>query len=297
MPQTILTLNRVTKHYGTSRGIEEVSLDVHSGEVFGFLGPNGAGKTTTIRLILDMIRPSSGNIIIFGQDSRLQSVDLHRRIGFLSGDIEMDPHLTGKQYITYMANIHGNVSDKRIAHYTSLLNVELHKKIRHLSRGNKQKIGLVIALMHDPELLVFDEPTTGLDPIIQAQFNELIHDFTKSGKTVFFSSHILSEVQNICDRVGFIKDGSLVAVQPLEELLQQSFRKVRILLQRNRDAESLKKLKGMQSVNINGKAISGHFTGDAAELVQSLAHLKPRDVLIEEPQLEDLFMHYYEGDQ
>ncbi len=296
MAKTVLNLDKVTKRYGTSRGIENVSLEVHAGEVFGFLGPNGAGKTTTIRLILDMIRPSAGHISIFNQDSRRQSVDLHRRIGYLSGDIEMDPHLTGKQYITYIANVHGNVSDKRIAHYTSMLNVELHKKIRHLSRGNKQKIGLVIALMHNPELLIFDEPTTGLDPIIQAQFNELIHDFARAGKTVFFSSHILSEVQNICDRVGFIKDGSLVAVQPLEQLLQQSFRKVRILLQRTRDAESLKNLQGMQSVKINGKVISGHFTGDTTKLVQLLARLKPRDVLIEEPQLEDLFMHYYEGD-
>ncbi len=295
--QTAVKIQNLTKWYGRSRGIENVSLTINQGEIFGFLGPNGAGKTTAIRLMLDIIRPTSGKIQIFGMDSRLQSQAIHKRIGYLSGDIEMDTHLTGSQYIKYMSSLRGGVPKKTINHFIDLLDCDTSKKIRHLSRGNKQKIGLVVALMDDPDLLVLDEPTSGLDPLIQTQFNKIIKSLAEKGKTIFISSHILSEVQSTCDQVGFIKEGSLLNVESLDNLLKKSFKNIKIVLRQKSDHQYLKKLENIITPKIDGTVFTGKLQGDAESLISVLAQIKPLDILIEEPHLEDLFMHYYQTEQ
>lgn len=295
--QPAIKTQNLTKWYGSSRGIENVSLIVKQGEIFGFLGPNGAGKTTAIRLMLDIIRPTSGNIKIFGMDSRLQSNAIHKRVGYLSGDIEMDTHLTGAQYIRYMSSLRGGVPRATINRFINLLDCDTSKKIRHLSRGNKQKIGLVVALMDNPDLLIFDEPTSGLDPIIQTQFNKIIKSLAKKGKTIFISSHILSEVQNTCSRVGFIKEGSLLKVEPLDQLIKKNFKNLKIVLRQKSDQQHLEKLKNITSPKIEGTIFTGKLHGDLEPLIKVLANIKPLDVLIEEPHLEDLFMHYYQTEQ
>lgn len=295
--QTAVKIQNLTKWYGHSRGIENVSLTINQGEIFGFLGPNGAGKTTAIRLMLDIIRPTSGKVQIFGMDSRLQSQAIHKRIGYLSGDIEMDTHLTGAQYINYMSNLRGGVPKKTINHFIDLLDCDTSKKIRHLSRGNKQKIGLVVALMDDPDLLILDEPTSGLDPIIQTQFNQIIKSLAKKGKTIFISSHILSEVQNTCNRVGFIKEGSLLNVEPLEHLIKKNFKNLKIVLRQKSDQQQLKKLNNITSAKTDGMVFTGKLHGNIDSLIKVLSQIKPHDVLIEEPHLEDLFMHYYQKEQ
>lgn len=295
--QTAVKIQNLTKWYGHSRGIENVSLTINQGEIFGFLGPNGAGKTTAIRLMLDIIRPTSGKVQIFGMDSRLQSQAIHKRIGYLSGDIEMDTHLTGAQYINYMSNLRGRVPKKSIQYFVDLLDCDTNKKIRHLSRGNKQKIGLVVALMDDPDLLVLDEPTSGLDPLIQTQFNKIIRSLAEKGKTIFISSHILSEVQSTCDQVGFIKEGSLLNVEPLDNLLKKSFKNIKIVFRQKSDHQYLKKLENIITPKIDGTVFTGKLQGNAESLISVLAQIKPLDILIEEPHLEDLFMHYYQTEQ
>lgn len=293
MPVPALKFNHVSKRYGSSRGVEDLHFSVAQGEIFGFLGPNGAGKTTTIRMLLDAIRPTAGNIKVLGLDSKRDSVSIHRRIGYLSGDMEMDRRLTGRQYLEYVANLRGGVSWGTIQKLLERLDCDTSKKIAYLSRGNKQKIGLVAATMHKPDLLIFDEPTSGLDPLIQQEFQKMIAEHRARGKTAFVSSHVLSEVQEICDHVGFIRDGRLMDVQPLKELRRKAFRKVTVTLSRPR-VSALKGVKGLQDVKVDGKKVTCKITENFNGLVKALAKLPVQDLSIEEASLDDLFLHYYQ---
>src|SRR3989344_4975975 len=198
----VIKLNKVTKMYGSSRGVENVSLSVKKGEIFGFLGPNGAGKTTTISLIVDLIRPTSGSIKIFGLDSVENSQEIRQRIGFLAGDFTLDDGLSGWQQLEYFGNLRGNFDKQYVRELAERLACNLNKKFKTLSKGNKQKVGLISALMHKPELLIFDEPTSGLDPLVQEEFHAIIREHQAKGGTAFISSHLLSEIQEICDVVG-----------------------------------------------------------------------------------------------
>lgn len=295
MEQPVISLKSVTKTYGTSRGIMDVSLDVQAGEVFGFLGPNGAGKSTTIRTMLDLQRADSGSITILGQDSRTDSVAIHHRVGYLSGDMETDPGLTGSQYLDYVGHLHGRVDSKLRQSLVNRLDCELDKKIRHLSRGNKQKIGLVAALMHRPDILILDEPTSGLDPLSQAIFNTLIKEHVADGKAAFISSHILSEIQSICDRVGFIRQGRLIDVQPLADLLRQSLKRVRAVY-RDETAIPKKLLAGAENQTTTKATVTFDYKGDPAQLLTWLSQQPLVDVYVQEADLEELFMHYYKED-
>lgn len=294
MPVPALKLNNVSKHYGSSRGVENLSFSVTKGEVFGFLGPNGAGKTTTIRMILDALRPSNGTIQVMGLDSHQDSVQVHRKIGFLSGDMEMDRRLTGRQYLEYLANLRGNVAWGSIQKLIDRLDCQTDKKIAYLSRGNKQKIGLVAALMHNPDLLILDEPTSGLDPLVQLEFQKLIREHAAQGKTAFISSHVLSEIQQVCDHVGFIREGKLVDVQPLKSLERKALRSVRVTLSQKR-AKALQNLKGIHNLVVRDKEISCTVSENMGGLIKALAKLPVKDVVIEEASLDDLFLHYYQG--
>lgn len=289
----VLKLTNVTKNYGKSRGIEHVNLEVFQGEIFGFLGPNGAGKSTTINTILDLLRATTGTITVLGMDSHKESVNVRKRIGYLSGEMTTDPSLTGKQYLEYASNLHGDVDPKLISELISRLRCETDKKIKALSRGNRQKISLVAALMHDPDLLILDEPTSGLDPLIQNEFNEIIRERSKRGKTTFMSSHVLSEVQAICDRVGFIRDGRLLHVAKLSELVDNAPRHVSVTYKENAPDTQLKSLKGIEHLKIHGKRRDFTFRGNYNELIRIIAMKQIKDLQILEPQLDELFMNYY----
>lgn len=294
-PTVALRLRDVTKQYNArSRGIESITLDVMAGEVFGFLGPNGAGKSTTINVMLDLLRPQTGTIELFGVDHRKRPALRRRQIGYLSGDMETDPTLTGRQYLHFVANIRGGVKQSTIGTLTDRLQCDLDKKIRHLSRGNKQKIGLVAALMHDPDLLILDEPTSGLDPLIQAEFNAIIREHQARGKTTFISSHVLSEVQAICDRVGFIRDGKLIKVSNLDDLIREATKHVTATFVKTVPKNSLINLPGAHNVIVDGQTASLHFKGNDNDLLRLLSAHSLKDVQISEPDLSDLFMDYYQ---
>lgn len=293
-PVVALNLENVTKRFGKSRGIENVTFSIQTGEVFGFLGPNGAGKSTTINTILDLLRADSGTIQVLGMDTHRQYVDVHKRIGYLAGDMETDASLTGKQYLSYAARLHGDVDHKIVETLIKRLRCETDKRIKHLSRGNRQKIGLIAALMHDPDILILDEPTSGLDPLVQNEFNAIIHEHKLRGKTTFMSSHVLSEVQANCDRVGFIRDGKLLRISPMDELLSDAARKVVVIYKKDAPDTRLKSLEGVSNLKSHGPRREFSFNGDYTELMRALATKPIKDLEIAEPSLDELFMEYYE---
>jgi ABC-2 type transport system ATP-binding protein len=216
----VIEIKNVTKMYGNAVGVKDISLDIEPGAIFGFLGPNGAGKTTTISMVVDLIRPTSGNINVFGLDSADNSLEIRKRIGYLAGDFALDRGLTGWEQLEYFGNLRGNFDKKYVRELAQRFDCNLNKKFKALSRGNKQKVGLISALMHKPELLILDEPTSGLDPLVQAEFNKVIRERQKEGKTTFMSSHILGEVQEICDRVAFIREGRLIDIKSMVDLAE-----------------------------------------------------------------------------
>lgn len=294
MPVAAIELKNLTKKYGPARGVTDINLTVNPGEVFGFIGPNGAGKSTTIRMMLDFIRPTSGEISVLGMHSKRNAVEIHKRVGYIAGDMALDTRLTGRQYLEYMANLHGGVPWSSIQKLADRLQCEPEKRISSLSRGNRQKIALVGALMHNPDVLILDEPTSGLDPLMQAEFAKLIAEHTAKGKTAFISSHVLSEVQELCDRVGFIKEGKLIDVKPLKELLAQSYRVVTVTLTRKASPAMLKDVKNVSNIKVDGKVLTCHVNGDFTALVKKLSAYNIADLLVVEPNLEELFMGMYE---
>ncbi|MBI3624037.1 ABC transporter ATP-binding protein [Candidatus Saccharibacteria bacterium] len=293
----VIRLDSVTKMYGPTRGIANVTLEIEQGAVFGFLGPNGAGKSTTINLLVDLIRPSSGAIKLFGLDSVKDSLKIRQRIGFLTGDMALDGHLTALEQLTYFGNLRGGVSSRRIHELASRLGLDLHRRIKQLSRGNRQKVGLVSALMHDPELLIFDEPTTGLDPLIQAQFNEIIMNHKKRGKTTFVSSHMLSEVQEICDRVAFIREGQIIDIKPMRDIVTGAPKRIKVVGADKGLKIALQKLAGVQVGSTEHTELDFTFAGDINALLELLSKHTVRDVVIQEADLETIFMQYYQRDR
>lgn len=293
--EAVIRLEALSKKYGKSVGIDEVSLSVTKGSVYGFLGPNGAGKSTTINLLLDLIRPTSGQIKIFGQDVRTNGQAIRRRVGYLASDMALDSHLTGAQQLEYFSHMHGNVEPNTISVLCERLKCQLAKKIKDLSRGNRQKIGLVAALMHQPELLILDEPTSGLDPLVQAEFNKLIREHKNGGGTTFISSHVLSEVQEICDRVAFVRDGKLVKEQTIEELTKNTPRHLRIIGSPSGLALKIQKLTGISKLHKSGDNLQALFAGDLSKLLKLLAAHPPLDMTLTDADLETIFMDFYGG--
>ena len=289
---TALEIKHLTKRYGQARGINDISLTIAKGEVFGFLGPNGAGKSTTINTILDILRPEEGTVTILGFDHR-EVKQVHHDIGYLAGDMETDPSLTGAQYLSFVAHLYRNVDKSYTNELIKRLKVTTSTKIKHLSRGNKQKIGLVAALMHKPQLLILDEPTSGLDPLMQAEFNQIINEHKVEGRTAFISSHVLSEVQSICDRVGFIRGGKLITVSNLSELLKKASRRVTVAFAAATPKDKLLSLAGVSQFTRNDGTVSFDFNGDVNQLLALLSGHKLRSLEIAEADLEQLFMQYY----
>lgn len=285
--------NRQEKVYA----LKGLNLTVQPGEIFGYLGPNGAGKTTTIRLLLDLIRPTEGRASLFGQDVQQNSVELHRRIGFLPGELNLWKNLTGLQVVNYIGKVRGGVDMNYVRQLTERLQLDLGLRVRSYSSGNKRKLGLVLALMNKPELLILDEPTSGLDPLMQQIFNELMLEVQKEGRTVFLSSHILTEVQAICDRVGILRGGELKAVETVTNLTHANFRWVTLRLRESIDTAALAGVQGVSDLTQTDGELKLRLSGDFDPLLRALSPYYVRSLAITEPSLEEIFLSYYGNNQ
>ena len=290
----VIRAQQLTKTYGKNRGIAGVDFSVEAGETFGFLGPNGAGKTTTIRLLLDLIRPTSGRLSVFGLDARRDSVAIHRRLGYLPGDLRLYERMTGRDLIRYFGHLRGapGAGDDLAAR----LDLDLDRKVKELSRGNRQKIGLVQAFMHEPDLVVLDEPTSGLDPLVQETFYELVAEATERGGTVFLSSHVLSEVQRVADRVGLIREGRLQLVDTVENLRARSFTSVEVTFAEPPPADALRGVPGVRETGRHGDVVRLALEGEIDPLLKALARFHVRALDVHEADLEDIFMALYRGE-
>jgi ABC-2 type transport system ATP-binding protein len=289
----VIHTDKLTKYYGRHRGIVDVDLDVNEGEAFGFLGPNGAGKTTMIRTLLDHIRPTSGRATIFGIDTTADPVAIHRRIGYLPGEFALYDKLTGGQTLEYFANLRGGIDRLYQADLIARLDVDPSRKFREYSKGNKQKIGLIIALQHRPDLLLLDEPTSGLDPLIQQEFYAVIREAKAEGRTVFLSSHILSEVEKTCDRVAIIRDGRLARVDRTEALRDLAHHTVELVFTDHVPAAEFEALPGVSDVVAEDHVLRMRVTGNIAAVVRTAARYELADFVSREPSLEETFLAEY----
>jgi beta-exotoxin I transport system ATP-binding protein len=284
---------KLTKSYGSHRGIIDVDLEVMEGEAFGFLGPNGAGKTTMIRTLLDHIRPTSGRATIFGIDTTADPVAIHRRLGYLPGEFVLYDKLTGGQTLEYFANLRGGVDREYQADLIARLDVDPSRKFREYSKGNKQKIGLIIALQHRPDLLLLDEPTSGLDPLIQQVFYAVIREAKAAGRTVFLSSHILSEVDKTCDRVGIIREGRLVRVDRTDALRDLAHHTVELVFTGQVPVETFRALPGVSDVVAEDHMLRMRVSGSITPVVRAAAEYDLADFVSREPSLEETFLAEY----
>lgn len=291
---SVISLKNVSKTYGKSRGVSALNLEVPSGTVFGFLGPNGAGKSTTINMLVNFTKPTGGEIHIFGKDSSKHGLTIRKDIGFLASDMALDGNLTGWQQVEYHGRLRGNYDKAYVTTLAQRLNCDLSRKIKNLSRGNHQKVALISALMHKPKLLILDEPTSGLDPLIQAEFNKIILEHKAAGRSTFMSSHVLSEIQELCDRVAFIKEGEIIADTTLDELASTSPKEVSIMCEDKTLLARIKRLSGVASLSAEDARISFTYTGSPNDLTHILGMYDVSDLIIQEADLEAMFMKYYE---
>lgn len=291
-----IELDGLTKTYGSARGLTALSLSVKPGEVFGYLGPNGAGKSTTIRLLLDLIRPTSGTARVLGLDPRTDAVALHKRVGYLPGDFAVPGRQNVGAALRFLAALRDGEGAKRIDMLCERLDLDPGKQVSALSKGNRQKVGLVQAFMHEPELLVLDEPTSGLDPLAQRTFLDMVSDAAANGHTVFMSSHIMSEVEAVADRVAIIREGRLVALDTVAGLRADAVRDVEISFAQPVDAAEFTALTGVTDVRIDGARLHCQVTGSPDALLRALAEHRVEGLLVTEPALDRLFHSYYTGE-
>ena len=284
---------RLGKYYGSDRGVVDLDLQVTEGEVFGFLGPNGAGKTTAIRLLLDLIRPSSGSARVLGLDSVRGSLQIRRRTGYLPGELSLYGRLTGEQNLRYFANLQGGVEWPYVTTIAERLDCDLSRPVRDLSTGNKRKLGLLQALMMRPELLILDEPTVGLDPLVQHEFYRLVEESRQAGQTIFLSSHVLPEVQRVCDRVGFIRAGELVAVEDVATIVSKAIRELEVVFATPVAPQALAGVIGVSDVSVSGNGLRLKVAGPFDPLIKKLAGFEVVSLTSREPDLEDLFLAFY----
>ena len=289
----IISAEKLTKFYGRHRGIIEVDLEVQEGEAFGFLGPNGAGKTTMIRTLLDHIRPTSGTASIFGIDTTIDPVAIHRRLGYLPGEFALYDKLTGGQTIEYFANLRGGVDPLYQQDLIARLDIDPGRRFKELSKGNKQKIGLIVALQHRPDLLILDEPTSGLDPLVQQTFYEVIREAKAEGRTIFLSSHILGEVEKTCDRVAIIREGRLVRVDRVEALRDLAHHQVELRFAGDVPVGAFAALPGVSDVSTQDHLLRMRVSGSITPVVREAANYELLDFVSREPSLEETFLAEY----
>ncbi len=294
----IIEVDSLSKHYGSKRGILDISFQVEEGQVFGFLGPNGAGKTTTIRLLMGLLRADAGTARIAGLDVWQQSVEIKRLIGYLPGELALDPRMTGGQILEYFGHLRGGIDQAYLKHLIARLDVDPSRKFRQYSSGNKRKIGIIQAFMHRPRLLILDEPTSGLDPLNQQEFDRMVKEVRDNGRTVFLSSHILTEVEQTCNRVAIIREGQLVRVGLIEELKDIKRHELTITFANVVPSEAFKGLDGVEQVEMlaDGRTLRLTVQGQADAVVKAAAQYSVLTLVSHEPSLEDIFMRYYEGD-
>ena len=284
----------LTKDYGEGHGLFDLDLEIQRGEIFGFLGPNGAGKSTTMRLLLDLIVPTRGSATLMELDSRAQSLEVRRRVGFLPGDLELYPRLSGGAMLDHLGTLRGGVDHRVRDRLAERFHADLRRPVRELSTGNRQKLGLIQAFMHEPELLILDEPIAGLDPLVQQSFHALLHEVAAQGRTVFLSSHTLSEVERVAHRVAILREGRLAVVDSLENLREIAVRKLDIEFgEAPPAAEVLRALPGVGEVSVNGRHAVVAFEGSADPLVKAIASYEVRSIRSRDDDLEEIFLRYY----
>jgi len=289
----VIVADGLTKSYGKRRGVIDLSFSVQPGEVFGYLGPNGAGKTTTIRTMLDFIRPTNGRVSVFGLDSRADSIEIHRRSGYLPGERALYERLTGVEFLAHFAALRGDVDWRFVLGLGERFDCDLNARIRSLSHGNKQKIGLIQAFMHRPELLILDEPTQGLDPLVQQEFHQLVEEVRAEGRTIFLSSHVMPEVERLCDRVGIIREGRLIAVEDIGDLKARALRTLEIHFAQPVPPSAFSRLPGVRDVEQHGDTLRLTVAGRLDPIVKAAGQFEVVDLASHEPSLEDVFLAFY----
>ncbi|MFB6467259.1 ABC transporter ATP-binding protein [Cytobacillus sp. Hz8] len=289
---SVIELKNLTKQYGKARGIENVNLNIEQGEIFGFIGPNGAGKSTTIRTLLGLLHPTSGTATIFGK-SCFEHPEVRKELGYLPSEVFYYDNMRVIDLLKYSASFYKKDCTKRIHELAEAMNLDLKKKIDDLSFGNKKKVGIVQGLLHEPKLIILDEPTGGLDPLMQQKFFELIREENKKGATVFFSSHILTEVQKMCDRVAFIKEGKIIQLEKISTLQANNYKKISLETKSSLDL-GVFNLDGVSNCKMKGNTANFMYRGDINTIIKRISELELLNISIDEPDLEEIFLHYYE---
>ncbi|MFL2768168.1 MAG: ABC transporter ATP-binding protein [Dehalococcoidia bacterium] len=289
---TIVKVSNLTKFYGKTKGIEKVSFEIHEGEIYGLMGPNGAGKTTTLRSMLNLISSDSGKTNILGKDVNELSSKEIRNISYLPGEFEMYSNLTGKQYLTYISNLR-NAKTNNIHLLSDQLDLDLNKKINALSKGNKQKIGIVQAFMNSPKLAILDEPTSGLDPLKQQEFQNIVKEQNKEGCSVLLSSHILNEIEDLCEKVGIIKDGTLIASEQISALKNKTIKKYEVTFENPPSINKLSEIKGIYDLKIKDEIVTFTIKGNIDDMIKTISKFTVINLRILEPDLEEIFLTYY----
>ena len=288
----VIEFNKLTKYYGKVKGCENIDFNVKEGEIFGFIGPNGAGKSTTIRAMLSLIYPTSGSVTIFGKDAIKYGPEIRNDIGYLPSEIFYYDKMKVIDLLNYSASFYNRDCSEKIQELAKIMELDLTRRIEDLSYGNKKKVGIVQGLLHSPKLIILDEPTSGLDPLMQQKFFNLILKENKLGATVLFSSHILSEVQQLCNRVAIIKDGEILSIQDIKSIKHDNYKKFTF---RGKSLDNGKfAIEGVTELKEREDKVSFLYKGDVNKIVQIIAKLNLTDITIEEPTLEEIFMHYYE---
>jgi ABC-2 type transport system ATP-binding protein len=294
MAAPVIEINDLSKFYGKARGIEHVDLEIAEGEIFGFIGPNGAGKSTTIRILLNLIFPTAGSARIMGMDVVRETKKIKRQIGYVPSDANAYTSMDVHEFLSYCMRFYGLVNGaEKITELSELFELDLKRKISDLSMGNRKKVSIVQSLLHSPKLLILDEPTTGLDPLMQAKFFDLLRSENRKGMTIFFSSHVLSEVQIICKRIAIIKEGKIIKLEDIENLRKKQLKKVYIEFG-DKVSDEKWNIHGIENIITRlDNILSFMYSGNVNELIGLLASKKIVNLTIEEPSLEEIFMHYY----
>jgi ABC-2 type transport system ATP-binding protein len=288
-----IELKELTKSYGGKRGITGVSFEVREGEIFGFIGPNGAGKSTTIRTLLGLIHPTSGSAAVFGKDSLKHGPEIRKEIGYLPAEVFYYDNMKVKDLLKYSASFYKMDCARRTKELSEIFDLDVNKRIEDLSLGNKKKVGIVQSLLHEPKLIILDEPTSGLDPLMQQNFFEVLKAENRRGATILFSSHILGEVQRLCDRVAIIKEGRLIKLEAMEALKNSAYKRIKLELAQDADPEHFR-LDGVNELTKQGNTVHFLYKGDLNLVAKKIAEVKIANLWVDEPDLEEIFMHYYE---
>lgn len=290
----MISTKELTKYYNkNARGIIDLNLDIKEGEIFGFIGPNGSGKSTTVRTLLNLIFPTSGTATVMGFDCVKDTIDIRKNVGYIPSEVNYYNDMTVRKFINYSSKFYTDKFDERLIYLSNKLELDLDKRIGNLSFGNKKKVAIVAAFIYQPKLLILDEPTSGLDPLMQSKFFELLEEEKKRGATIFFSSHVLSDVQRFCDRVGIIKEGKLVKIESVEDIMRTRAKKVRIVS----DDITINESKDIVNLHVSKNRYNFIYKGQLDDLLKLINSSKIIDLSISEPSLEEIFMHYYNREE